>query len=176
METWQDRKRWSDNFLIQIKRILGEHFIGAAPVEEDRKRNTDLIVLKLDPLRFACRVRKAHFMKEYSGEFTIREKTPTGNKTEFTKIMEGWGDYLFYGFADDEGLVCWRIGDLKVFRIAILRHLSAKKAMLGVQHTVPADSNVFRAFKWSEFPADFVVASNLLKGGHDATSPQLNYD
>ena len=61
MNRWEEDKRWSDKFLIETKRILGENLIGEPPVEEDRDRNTDLITLKMEPVRIACRVRKYQF-------------------------------------------------------------------------------------------------------------------
>ncbi len=119
MTVWEKDKRWSDIFLLEIKQILGSQLIGEPPVEEDQKRNTDLIVLKMDSVRIACRVRRFKYHNRYSDEITIRAGRPSGIKTELTKIIEGWGDYFFYGFADDseEKLVAWRLCDLKVFRL-----------------------------------------------------------
>ena len=58
MANWENDKRWSDKFLPEIKMILGLHLIGEPPIEEDCERNTDLIVLKMEPVRIACRIRK----------------------------------------------------------------------------------------------------------------------
>ena len=101
MSEWQKDKRWSDRFLPEIKRILGEHLISEPPIEEDAERNTDLMVLRLDAVRIGCRVRKYEYLKQYGDEFTIRAGRPTGAKTELTKIIEGWGNYFFYGFSDE---------------------------------------------------------------------------
>ena len=65
MSNWEQDKRWSDRFLPEIKRILGEHLIAEPPVEEDAERNTDLIVLRLDAVRIACRVRKFQYLALY---------------------------------------------------------------------------------------------------------------
>ena len=54
--TWQDDKGWSDRFLDEIKGICGRVFITEPTVEEDALRNTDLIVLRLEPLRIANRM------------------------------------------------------------------------------------------------------------------------
>jgi hypothetical protein len=119
MNGWEKDKRWSDKFLPEIKRVLGEHLIAEPPIEEDQKRNTDLIVLRMDAVRVACRVRKNVFLQNYGDEFTIRAGRPNSTKTELTKIVEGWGDYFFYGFADtyEEQLARWVLGDLGAFRL-----------------------------------------------------------
>jgi hypothetical protein len=159
MSSWQEDKRWSDRFLPEIKRILGEHLIAEPPVEEDACRNTDLIVLRLDAVRIACRVRKHEYLARYGGQFTIRTGRPTGNKTELTKIIEGWGDYFFYGFADETEtrLAQWVLGDLRAFRIYFCRRL-AQGAVPGQSKSNRDGSSDFAAFEYREIPG-FVVAA-----------------
>ena len=127
--SWQDDKRWSDRFLHEIKGIIGQAFITEPPIEEDAERNTDLIVLKFDSIRIACRVRKNSYLGKYGNEFTIRAGRPSGIKTELTKIVEGWGDYLFYGFSDAEEvyLAAWKIIDLNAFRLWFNREIVKNK-------------------------------------------------
>ena len=127
MNEWKDDKRWSDRFLVQIKRILGEHLLREPPVEEDAERNTDLIVLRMDAIRIACRIRRHAYLAEYPNDITIRSGRPSGAKTELTKIVEGWGDFLFYGFSDvaEANIERWRLCDLKAFRLHFNRCLSA---------------------------------------------------
>ncbi|MDR1574143.1 MAG: hypothetical protein LBS24_07525, partial [Clostridiales Family XIII bacterium] len=132
MTDWREDKRWSDKFLPQIKRILGECLITEPPIEEDIERNTDLIVLRLDSVRIACRVRKHKYLARYGNEFTVRAGRPSGAKTELTKIIEGFGDYFFYGFADENEteLAKWLIGDLRAFRIYFQRETVRMKGIL----------------------------------------------
>jgi len=122
MTTWENDKRWSDRFLPEVKRILGEHLISEAPYEEDAERNTDLIVLRLEAIRIACRIREHKHLLHYRHQFTIRSLRPSGNPTELAKIREGWGDYFFYGFADQThtSLCQWTLGDLEALR----RHMN----------------------------------------------------
>ena len=152
MTTWKDSKRWSDRFLPEIKRILGEQFIGEPPYEEDAERNTDLIVLKLEPLRFGCRVRRNQYADRYGDEFTVRAGLPSGAKTEITKIIEGWGDYLFYGFCDSEErmLARWSIIDFKAFRAWYSRQLYIGKHP-GMERS-NADGTSFISFSLNEIP------------------------
>ena len=153
MNGWQADKRWSDVFLPEIKSVIGSYLICEAPVEEDQERNSDLMVLKLDSVRIACRIRRANWVSK-SGEFTIREGRPSGVKTELTKIIEGWGDYLFYGFGSDDGkLLHWTLGDLKAFRLYLSRQLAVCRGRLpGVPITNRDGSSSFRVYRWNDVP------------------------
>ena len=160
MNGWEVDKRWSDRFLPEIKGHIGRVLISESPIEEDTERNTDLIVLTLRPYRIACRIRKYKFMKQYGDEFTIREGRPSGAKTELTKIIEGWGDYLFYGFADPTEiyLAQWLIGSLNAFRLWHSRELCKNKGHPPGKNKQNHDySSNFHAFRYAEIP-DFVVA------------------
>lgn len=160
MNGWKKDKRWSDQFLSEIKSILGMHLIAEPPVEEDQERNTDLMVLRLDAVRVGCRVRKSKYMYRYSNEFTIRAGRPSGVKTELTKLVEGWGDYFFYGFGDNGELLAWTLADLKVFRWWFNHTICKNKGVVpGIQQKNHDGSSNFRAFVWSNMPKDFVVAS-----------------
>jgi hypothetical protein len=157
MKTWQKDKKWSDQFIKQIKRNLGEHLIGEPPVEEDQKHNTDLIVLHMAAKRIACRIRREEYIK-YKEEFTIRVQRPSKAETELAKLISGWGDYLFYGFGgEDGGLIEWRLADLNVFRLWHSRKL-AKGIMPGVARNNKDGSSSFRAYKWQDLPGDFIIA------------------
>lgn len=158
---WQEDKRWSDRFLYEIKGYIGQTLIGEPPAEEDRERNTDLVVLRLDAVRIACRIRKYDQIR-YRDEFTIRSGRPSGVKTELTKIIEGWGDYFFYGFSDEveEQLALWLIGDLKAFRIWYSRQLVLRDGKPpGVRQNNRDNSSSFHAFRWADIPG-FVIAGN----------------
>lgn len=164
MSDWRKDKQWSDGLLSEIKAILGVHLIGEPPVEEDAERNTDLMVLRMDAVRIGCRVRRHQYLSRYGGEFTIRAGRPSGVKTEMTKIIEGWGDYFFYGFSDETGrrLAAWTLADLRVFRrsytLMLLR--SAPGVAPGIGKMNADGSSSFAAFRWDEFPSDFIVASS----------------
>jgi hypothetical protein len=163
MTDWQENKKWSDQFIPEIKSILGYYLIGPAPEDEDREHNTDLIVLSMRPVRIACRVRRFKYWRSYRDEFTIRCSLPNGYKTELTKIIEGFGDYLFYGFADEDEftLHAWALAQLNTFRLWHSRQLARSGAMdfPGIQKPNHDGSSEFRAFKWLDFPGDFVIAS-----------------
>jgi len=165
---WQKDKKWSDRFLDEIKRILGHYLIGEPPQEEDAERNTDLVVLKMEAVRIGCRVRRywtkggkpTSFLDKYADEFTIRSGRPTGIKTELTKIIEGWGDYFLYGFADEEEtqLAAWILGDLKAFRLWHSQQICRNSGVVpGVKQNNVDGSSCFRAYKIQDLPPEFIV-------------------
>jgi hypothetical protein len=150
---------WQRGLIPEVKRILANYLIAEAPVEEDQRRNTDLIVLKLDTVRVACRLRRHAYLARYGGEFTIRASRPSGAETELSKMLSGWGDYLFYGFASAEGdrLAAWVLGDLKEFRVWHHRELwSGRKP--GQQQQNGDGSSGFHAYRIGDLPDKFVVA------------------
>jgi hypothetical protein len=159
---WQDDKRWSDQFLLEIKSVLGVYLIGEPPMEEDVERNTDLMVLRMDAVRVGCRIRKHRYAASYGGQFTIRAGRPSGAKTELTKIIEGWGDYFFYGFCDpaEQRLSAWLLGDMRVFRLWYARELAKCNAgkLPGMSRNNADGSSAFAAFNISDLPPQFVIA------------------
>jgi hypothetical protein len=160
MSQWEKNKRWSDQFLPEIKRILGEYLISEPPVEEDAERNTDLIVLRLDAVRIACRVRNHRYLQAYSDEITIRNKVASNNKTELTKIVEGWGDYFFYGFANETEtqLAHWILGDLKALRLYIARCLLQKQQpWIAEMKNIDCLPSTFVIFRYRDIP-NFLIA------------------
>jgi len=154
---------WQRQFMPEIKRILGECLITEAPPEEDMRRNTDFIVLKLDSVRVACRIRRNKHLARYGHQFTIRASRPSGIETELQKVIRGWGDYLFYGFADadDLRLAKWILGDLAEFRLWYARRLSVlpKGQMPGQLVPNPDGSSTGRAYDVAALPSAFLLAA-----------------
>ena len=166
-KAWKKDKRWSDKFLPEMKSICGTYLIGEASLDEDAERNTDLVVLKLDAVRIACRVRKFSYSQKngYRNQITIRSGRPSGTKTELTKMIEGWGDYMLYGFAseDESGLHAWVLCDLKPLRLFIFRHMASRRN--APPHHYPWQrqknhdrSSDFVAIDIDDLPAEVVVA------------------
>lgn len=158
---WNGDKAWSDRFLPEIKRSLGEVLIGEATLDEDQQRNTDLIVLRMEAVRIACRIRRPGYWDEYASEFTIRADRPSGVKTELAKIIEGWGQYFFYGHSNDAetALRGWGIGNLNAFRLWFNSYIVNTGGKIpGTLMPNRDGSSSFRAFQWRTIPG-FVVAS-----------------
>ncbi len=163
MKNWQQDKADSDRFLPEMKRIIGEHLISEPPIEEDQQRNTDLVVLKLDAVRVACRVRANNYLKNYGWEFTVRSSRNSGCKTEYAKIVEGWGDYMLYGFAcpQHQNLARWFLISLNDFRLWAHGELVKNKgAVPGFEKRNHDGSSNFRCFNLLVMPKSVLFASS----------------
>jgi len=160
--TWSTDHAWSRRFTREITAILGTELIVEAPRDEDVLRNTDLLVLRLDAVRIACRVRRHAVLlqhRAFRDQFTMRAGRPNGVKTELSKVIEGWGDYIFYGFAnaDETGLIAWLLGDLDVFRLWFNRRIVADQGRLpGTQLENTDGSSSFVVFNIADLPREFV--------------------
>ena len=159
MNNYEKSKSWSDKFIIQIKRSLGEVFIIEATHEDDTEFNTDLLMPNGD--RIACRIRRHTYWEKYRDQFTIRTERPSGMKSELEKILEGWGDYIFYGFSnpDETGLTQWFIGNLDAFRVYLKNYMEQNEGQLpGIEHNNRDGSSSFRAFNLQDIP-NFIRSS-----------------
>ena len=158
---FNESKKWSDKFIPEIKQILSkvfnvsEDFIEVASFKDDTQYNTDLFIKPLR-LRVSCRIRSYGCLKKYSDEFSIRSDRPSGVKSEYEKIKDGWGDINFYGIVNSDGtkLEHWIIGDLNAFRkyIKTLNKLPRKK--------YNRDGTSFYPFCYKGIP-DFIIASSM---------------
>jgi len=160
---WIEDKKRVDKFEPLIKQILGLHLILTADIQRDEREATDLMVLELRPFRVGCRIRSFDYLNRYPDEFTIRSDRPSGFPSELTKIVDGWGDYLFYGFADAAGLslASWFIGDLHIFRGTFSRNLFLRQPQF-LQRNGDESSRFF-AWPLNQFPAAFVIARKIYK-------------
>lgn len=104
----------------KVRQLVGPHLLVDAPFEVDAKQAADLIVLRARDMTIGCRIRRPGYAERYPYEFTIRAGRDSGAKTELAKIIEGWGDWLFYGHADDfppnPGISRWMLVDLHAWR------------------------------------------------------------
>lgn len=162
MTGWTNDKKWSDRFIDELIGIVRLHMpvkvIRTGDHTEDAMENSDLVVLRFDSLRVACRVRRPDYSGRYSGEFTIRAGRPSGTPTELAKIMEGWGNLFIYAFSDvsERRLATWHLIDLGKLRIALHRNpdlLSGKYRQKNKD-----GSSWFFAWPFKDFPGDLVIA------------------
>lgn len=112
-------RAWSDRFIPSLRRLIGPHLLEPSTFAQDAQQAADLVILHARDLRIACRVRRAGFAERYPNQFTLRSERTNGTPTEFRKILEGWGDWLFYGHAvSDESIAIdpWWLIDLRAFR------------------------------------------------------------
>ncbi|MEM9150514.1 MAG: hypothetical protein AAGB19_08680 [Cyanobacteria bacterium P01_F01_bin.3] len=155
MNIYAHNRYWSDQFLPEIKRIVGTHLIREAPNELDWHQATDLMMLDAKDVRVAARVRRSGYADRYPHEFTIRSSTASGAPTELHKIVNGHGDWMFYGHADSSGhgLSSWWILDLAAFRAGLIRHThNGPQIRYGTKTNL--DGTAFRWFDITSFPAE----------------------
>lgn len=149
---YQDQRIWSDTFIPQIKRIVGPQLMSVTPAEIDCKQAADLWVFTARDMRIAARVRRNEYLK-WKYQFTIRAKLDSGFETELSKIVNGWGDWMFYAFADEEArqFACWWLIDLHAFRAALIRE-AMNGAKIIAENRSNSDGTHFKAFDLRSFP------------------------
>ena len=77
---------------------------------------------------------------------------PSGAETELAKIVDGHGDWLFYGHAnsDQSGIESWWLIDLRAFRAALIRSKGGRGLRYGLKTN--ADGSQFVWFDIRSFP------------------------
>lgn len=165
MDTYSINRTWSDRFIPEISRIVGAHILTIAPDHLDRRNATDLLMLNGRDLRIAARVRRHGYAERYPYDFTIRSRVPSGAQTELAKIVNGDGDWLFYGHANasETGFDLWWLIDLRAFRAALIRQ-SANGYPIVSGDRVNPDGTCFKWFDIRSFPGEpkLVVATSGL--------------
>lgn len=162
MSVYETDRAWSDRFIPEIKRIVGPLLMTVTPDEIDCTQAADLMVFTARDLKVAARVRRPGYARMYGHEFTVRLQRKSGVETEFSKIVNGWGDWMFYAHSDDEerGLALWWVLDLNAFRAALIRHSMLTRGPK-VQWTDKDNrdgSTTFRSFDIRSFPESLVVS------------------
>jgi hypothetical protein len=180
---WARDKRLVDRYNAQISALVATVpglLVREASIQADQREATDMFVFKR---HIACRVRKFRHYQRYKHQFTMRCSRQSGAETELLKVASGYGDFLFYGFADALGanLYAASVFDLKVFRreynLELLAIANAYLTKGDYQKQVRWDtgtnadgSSEFLAFDIDSFPPDLIVAqwpANHHRTSHD---------
>jgi len=151
MGEYNTDRSWSDKYIPAMKEIIGPRILEISSFEVDTKNASDLIVFSAKNLLIACRVRRPKFI-DYWGEFTIRAKRDSGAITELSKIVNGWADIMFYGYASNNGISikAWHLIDLNAFRA----HLIRDKQTIVMGDKANGDGTYFKWFKIDSFIGD----------------------
>lgn len=122
---YQKDRAYSDQFYEATRRSVGPHLLIPASFKQDLKEATDFanglaLYSSLDK-KIAARVRTPKYAEnaEYIWQFTLRSLRESGAMTELEKIQRGFGQWLLYGFAANNGLFefqRWMLVDLDAFR------------------------------------------------------------
>lgn len=124
MNTFDEDFKWTMKLITSDVIPIFSEFLEIDPSlikigdeQEDMKECTDLKVLCIDDTRIAVRIRKHEYFEKFHNEATIR-LTRTTTETEHEKILSGWGDYFFYGFASEDfsKISYWHILSLDAYR------------------------------------------------------------
>lgn len=168
---------WQSNYLPRIQDILASslsrRLFRVASLDEDQNRNTDMMTLFAGEVRVACRVRRPAVAERYRGEFTIRDSRPSGATTELQKLIDGWGNYIFYGVAhptEHGQLKRWLLGDLFVFRRYISECQMRNGGQLPGAVLANQDGTTFRAYRVGDLPSPFVVAMSGQSVSHEGVA------
>ncbi|WP_425051516.1 hypothetical protein [Psychromarinibacter sp. S121] len=161
-QVYSINRNWSNRFIPEIQRIVGAHLLSVAPDNLDMYDATDLLMMEARDLRIAARVRRPGYADAFPFDFTIRAQVPSGKETELSKIVNGKGDWMFYGHADTSGhkLASWWLIDLRAFRAGLIRQATNGHPIRCGDRTNP-DGTRFKWFDIRSFPSNppLVVAS-----------------
>jgi hypothetical protein len=154
---YAQNRQWSDQYIPAIKRIVGPYLVEESPLEIDRKQAADLITLRAKNLCIACRVRRNGYLPQYDNQFTLRCQLESGSTTEEEKIINGWGDWMFYGhaFPDDmdvKDFVRWFLIDLSAWRAHLI--LKGKRDKIRPERRGNGDGTYFRVYRIDQFEGD----------------------
>jgi hypothetical protein len=157
---YASNRSWSDRFTPAVLDVVHHNLrVPVLAVEanpyDDCHHATDIYLradLPAGRLDIGARVRKNRDLA-YAHQFTMRCCARNGGPTEIHKVIDGFMDYMVYGFADPTGptLVRWSIFDMAVFRAAD-RHLADRREN--------GDGTAFNVYNVADFPDGFVVASS----------------
>lgn len=161
MATFKEDFSWQEKFLPAVKNIVGPLLLEPAPLELDMKEATDMMLLRARDMRIGCRIRRAGFADRYPWQFTLRSKRDSGAETEVAKIINGWGDWIFYGHAtmnELDSLCRWFVIDLDAWR----SHMIRNKKPIERGETSNGDGTSFMWFDILSFPRtpDILVDSS----------------
>ncbi|SHJ24597.1 hypothetical protein [Wenxinia saemankumensis] len=175
-DTYRDNRSWSDQFLPEIRRAIGGHLLSVAADPFDWHEATDLMMLEAKDLRIAARVRRPGYRDRYPHQFTLRSRLPSGAETELAKVVNGSGDWLFYGHASasGRGLDGWSLIDLRAFRAGLIRQAANGYRIRSGDQQNP-DGTWFKWFDMRSFPTfpPLVVAVGGATRGEQSADDDL---
>ena len=155
MGEYQQNRAWSDRFIPEIKSIVGPMLLRVTPDEIDRTQAADLMVFTAQNVTIAARVRRPGYFDRYPHQFTIRAKLDNGAETELSKIVNGWGTWMFYGHSApcQTRLAAWMLLDLNAFRAALIRE-ARNGGRIESGDKPNGDGTHFKWFDVRSFPKD----------------------
>jgi hypothetical protein len=124
--SYEEDRKWADKFIPHQAQIAEKAIrVQVAPIEDDLRRNTDLVLRsivkgkRLEEIRISARVRRHDYITRFRDQFTVRLDRPSGIESEMPKIRHGYGDFFIYGFEaepDADKMHPWLIGNVSILR------------------------------------------------------------
>lgn len=123
---YQTQRAFADEYMPQIKALLGQSLFQEASLDDDTKHGTDLTIRNL---RIAVRIRRTGYNAKYN-DFTIRVTTQTNSQlSEYAKLLKLDGkspNYIFYGFLEADRIIRAYLIDVSLLRQEIRSGLQKK--------------------------------------------------
>jgi hypothetical protein len=164
---YESDRAFSDRYLPEMRSLIGPYLLVPSSLEQDRQEASDLVVLRARDLTIACRLRRPGYADKYPREFTIRSRRESGVKTELAKLIEGWGDWFFYGHvgSDCQSIARWWLIDLSAWRAHLIRDGVRTVKRLRHDECPNGDGTYFRWFSIDSFPPDppLLIAESVIK-------------
>lgn len=159
---YAEDREWSDSLIPTIKQIVGPLLLEESSFDVDTKQATDLILMRARDMMIAARVRRFGYAERYPWEFTIRSHRDNGTKTELQKIVEGFGDWMFYGHAGimPGEIDRWFVIDLAKFRAGLIRNPSTDGRGIWWGEKSNNDGTHFCWFDVQKFPANILIKTS----------------
>jgi hypothetical protein len=159
-QSFAENLTFAARFAPAIRAIVGPCLLVPTPLSIDRSQAADFMVLTGRDVTIGARVRRNQYAATFAHEFTLCASTHNGTPSEYDKIVAGFGDWFFYGFADTHdgkppGFVVWYLLDLHAWRAALIRRAPIKCTL----KTNPHSGKQFAAFDVTTFGDDLIIAS-----------------
>lgn len=150
--------RWSDGFLPQVRRILGNYALylvdlQIASHQQDVSQATDMLIIVRGQKSVAVRLRRANYGYR---DLTVRAYRSSGAETELSKILAGHGDFYLYGWTSGREIAEYMLIDLQQVRLTNL--LSNRKIIMNHEHQTG-----FIAVPFTELLGNGCVVGHLVK-------------
>ncbi len=157
-------QEWETSWIPHVLPLISaKHLLEKAPIEKDQNEVTDIMPsMMLRNVRIGLRMRRPEYFDKYSGEITFRSNRETGAKTEFAKILEGWGDLMFYGFANPHwksfrSVRQWTLISLRAVRRIVKSH---NPRLTTIDNRDGTSFHPIKIKDWKALDKKFVIDSN----------------
>jgi len=122
MSNFDQQFSWQAQYIDEVIRLIAPHIITVSRPEVDKNENGDLELAFPRNGTVSVRLRTPRYAR-YAGDITFRSRSKNGGYTELSKLIDGYGDYFFYGHVSDNGqLWFWHLLSLNSVRAAFTRY------------------------------------------------------